>query len=64
MLKHLHLYTVLHDTCSPIAVNFNKIRFISPNNVDSNHTDIYFGKDDMITVCESYEEVYQLFNNH
>lgn len=63
MMKHLHLYTVLHDICSPIAVNFDKIRFISPNNINPNHTDIYFGKDDMITVCESYDEVYELFNH-
>lgn len=59
MIKHLHLYDVLNNTRLPISVNFEKVRYYKPNTINSEFTDIYFDKEDKITVWESYEFLQQ-----
>ena len=59
MIKQLHLFDILYDTRQPISVNFNYVKFFKPNSIDSSKTDIYFGQEEKITVCESYETLLQ-----
>ena len=59
MIKNLHLYDILVGIRQPISVNFNFVKYYTPNSIDSSKTDIYFSKEDKITVWESYDSLLQ-----
>ena len=61
MIKQLHLYDTIHETKESVAVNFDTVQYFKPNNISSEFTDIYFSKDDHITVWESYDSLLKSF---
>jgi len=61
MIKQLHLYDAIHDTRECVAVNFDKVQYFKPNNICRQFTDIYFSRDERITVWESYDSLLKSF---